>query len=426
MVSLLRIKKSNKINYNMPDYGFFREVFQSLNKNKLRTLLSGFTVAFAIMLFTILFGIANGFQNTFENEFGGDANNSIFIYSGRTSKAVEGYQTGRKIQFDNKLYEIIKDEFSNEIEFISGRIYKNVTASYGTEKNNYTVRAVNPEHQFIERSEIKLGRFINPIDLKNNTKNITIGNLVSKDLFGDINPIGKYIDLNKIKFKVVGVFVERTEGSDSNEERIIYMPITTAQKIYGNNDYIDQINLTYNQTLTENEAIKFGNKLVKKIKDVFFVASDDQSAIRLQNRARENQEITQFNSILAILVLIIGLGTLVAGIVGISNIMIFIVKERTKEIGIRKALGAPPKSIISLIIFESILVTSIAGYLGLLFGSLILNSFNLEDYWITDPSVSSTLVLSATITLIIAGTLAGYIPAKRAASIKPITALRDE
>ena len=108
----------------MPDYGFFREVFQSLNKNKLRTLLSGFTVAFAIMLFTILFGIANGFQNTFENEFGGDANNSIFIYSGRTSKAVEGYQTGRKIQFDNKLYEIIKDEFSNEIEFISGRIYK--------------------------------------------------------------------------------------------------------------------------------------------------------------------------------------------------------------------------------------------------------------------------------------------------------------
>ena len=135
---------------------------------------------------------------------------------------------------------------------------------------------------------------------------------------------------------------------------------------------------------------------------------------------------SQFNSILAILVLIIGLGTLVAGIVGISNIMIFIVKERTKEIGIRKALGAPPKSIISLIIFESILVTSIAGYLGLLFGSLILNSFNLEDYWITDPSVSSSLVLSATITLIIAGTLAGYIPAKRAASIKPITALRDE
>ena len=130
----------------MPDYGFFREVFQSLNKNKLRTLLSGFTVAFAIMLFTILFGIANGFQNTFENEFGGDANNSIFIYSGRTSKAVEGYQTGRKIQFDNKLYEKIKDEFSNEIEFISGRIYKNVTASYGTEHRFVGCRRTRSEY----------------------------------------------------------------------------------------------------------------------------------------------------------------------------------------------------------------------------------------------------------------------------------------
>ena len=152
------------------------------------------------------------------------------------------------------------------------------------------------------------------------------------------------MDLDKIKFKIVGVFVERSEGSDSNEARIIYMPISTAQKIYGNNDYIDQINLTYNKGLSEQEAIAFGNNIVDRIKDIFFVADNDQSAVRARNRARENQEITQFNAILAILVLIIGMGTLVAGIVGISNIMIFIVKERTKEIGIRKALGAPPNS----------------------------------------------------------------------------------
>ena len=408
------------------DIGLYREIFQSLNKNKLRTLLSGFTVAFAIMLFTILFGIANGFQNTFNNEFAGDASNSIFINSGRTSKAVEGYQTGRRIQFDNALYNTLKEEFSDDIEFITGRVYKNVTASFGTEKSNYSVRAVNPEHQFIEKSEMKKGRFINPLDLKNNTKNIVIGNLVVEDLFGDIDPIGKYLDLDKIKFKIVGVFVERTEGSDSNEARIIYMPISTAQKIYGNNDYIDQINLTYNPVLSEQEAIVFGNKLVDKIKDIFFIAENDQSAVRARNKARENQEITQFNAVLAILVLIIGLGTLVAGIVGISNIMIFIVKERTKEIGIRKALGAPPVSIILIIILESIFITAIAGYVGLLFGGAILNSFDLEDYWITDPGVSTTLVLAATITLVIAGTLAGYIPAKRAASIKPIVALRDE
>ena len=410
----------------MFDLGLFREVFQSLNKNKLRTLLSGFTVAFAIMLFTILFGIANGFQNTFNNEFNGDANNSIFIYSGRTSKAVEGYQTGRRIQFDNELYKTIKDEFDDDIEFITGRVYRNVTASFGNEKSNYSVRAVNPEHQFIEKSEMKQGRFINPLDLKNNTKNIVIGNLVVEDLFGETNPIGKYLDLNKIKFKIVGVFVERSEGSDSNEARVIYMPISTAQKIYGNNDYIDQINLTYNPLLSEQEAIAFGNRVVDKIKDIFFIAKNDQSAVRARNRARENQEITQFNEVLAILVLIIGMGTLVAGVVGISNIMIFIVKERTKEIGIRKALGAPPNSIILIIILESIFITAIAGYIGLLIGGAVLNSFNLEDYWITDPGVSMSLVLAATITLVIAGTLAGYIPAKRAASIKPIVALRDE
>ena len=234
----------------MIDFGLFREIFQSLNKNKLRTILSGFTVAFAIMLFTILFGIANGFQNAFENEFAGDANNSIFIYSGRTSKAVEGYQTGRRIQFDNELYQTISEEFNQDIEFITARVYKNVTASFANEKSNYTVRAVNPDHQFIEKSEIKEGRFINSLDIKNNTKNIVIGNLVVEDLFPNTNPVGKYLDLDKIKFKIVGVFVERSEGSDSNEARIIYMPISTAQKIYGNNDYIDQINLTYNKGLS--------------------------------------------------------------------------------------------------------------------------------------------------------------------------------
>ena len=410
----------------MIDFGLFREIFQSLNKNKLRTILSGFTFAFAIMLFTILFGIANGFQNAFENEFAGDANNSIFIYSGRTSKAVEGYQTGRRIQFDNELYQTISEEFNQDIEFITARVYKNVTASFANEKSNYTVRAVNPDHQFIEKSEIKEGRFINSLDIKNNTKNIVIGNLVVEDLFPNTNPVGKYLDLDKIKFKIVGVFVERSEGSDSNEARIIYMPISTAQKIYGNNDYIDQINLTYNKSLSEQEAIAFGNNIVDRIKDIFFVADNDQSAVRARNRARENQEITQFNAILAILVLIIGMGTLVAGVVGISNIMIFIVKERTKEIGIRKALGAPPNSIIILIILESIFVTAISGYFGLLLGGTLLNSFDLRDYWIYDPGVSSSLVIAATITLVIAGAIAGYIPAKRAASIKPIVALRDE
>ena len=412
----------------MIDFGFFREIFQSINKNKLRTLLSGFTVAFAIMLFAILFGVANGLQNSFNAEFAGDANNSIFIFSGRTTKAVEGMQVGRKIQFDNELYETLKKEYKNDIEFISGRVYKNLTASYKDEKSAYTIRAVNPDHQFIEKTDITRGRYINQLDLKNKEKHIVIGKLVWEDLFKGEDPIGKYIDLSKIKYKVVGLFVDKAEGSDSNEERIIYMPITTAQQIYGNNDYIDQINLTFNPSMTGDQAIAFSNKLKRRIKQIFTIAPEDQAAVRIRNQAQELENTAQFNSVLSILVLIIGFGTLIAGIVGISNIMIFIVKERTKEIGIRKALGAPPSSIKLLITFESILITSISGFLGLIAGSLILDSMKdtLKEYFITDPGVSTQLVVLATITLVVAGTLAAWLPANRASLIKPIDALRDE
>ena len=410
----------------MIDFGFFREIFQSINKNKLRTLLSGFTVAFAIMLFAILFGVANGLQNSFNSEFAGDANNSIFIYSGRTTRAVEGMQVGRRIQFDNELYETLKKEYKNDIEFISGRVYKNLTASYMDEKSNYTIRAVNPDHQFIEKTDIIKGRYINQLDLKNKEKNIVIGKLVWEDLFSGKDPIGEYIDLSKIKYKVVGLYIDKAEGSDSNEERIIYMPISTAQQLYGSNDYIDQINLTFNPSMSGDQAIAFSNRLLKRIKQIFTIAPEDQAAVRIRNQAQELENTSQFNAVLSILVLIIGFGTLIAGIVGISNIMIFIVKERTKEIGIRKALGAPPASIKLIIVLESVFVTAISGYVGLLLGGAVLNSFDLEDYWITDPGVSTSLVIGATFTLILAGLIAAYVPANRAASIKPIVALRDE
>ncbi|MEO2056774.1 MAG: ABC transporter permease [Flavobacteriaceae bacterium] len=412
----------------MIDFGFFREIFQSIGKNKLRTLLSGFTVAFAIMLFAVLFGVANGLQNSFNSEFAGDANNSIFIMSGRTTKAVKGMQVGRRIQFDNELYETLKKEYKNDIEFISGRVYENLTASYKNEKSSYLIRAVNPDHQFIEKTDITKGRYINQLDLKNKAKNIVIGKLVWEDLFNGEDPIGKYIDLSKIKYKVVGLYIDKEEGADSNEERIIYMPISTAQQIYGSHDYIDQINLTFNPSMSGDQAIAFSNKLLKRIKQIFSVAPNDQAAVRIRNQAQALEEVGTFNAVLSILVLIIGFGTLIAGIVGISNIMIFIVKERTKEIGIRKALGAPPVSIERLITFESILITSISGFLGLIAGSIILDSMEetLKEYFIKDPGVSTSLVIGATITLIIAGTIAAYLPAKRASGIKPIVALRDE
>jgi len=409
----------------MFDLGLWIEIFQSMNKNRTRSILSGFTVAFAILLFTVLIGIANGLGNTFQEGFADDAINAIFINSGRTTKAYNGLQAGRRIQFRNEDFNYINEEFNDKIQYSSVRIYKNVNASYKGEKNNYSVRAVNPDHQFLEKSIIEEGRYISQLDIKNKSKFIAIGKLVEEDLFSKKSALGEYVNLSGIQYKVIGVFSD--EGND-NEERIIYMPATTAQLLYGNNDYIDQINLGYNPDLSVDQAISFSNTLTKRLKDRFSIAPTDQSAIRVFNMASQNKAVSQFNGAIKMIILVIGLGTLIAGIVGISNIMIFIVKERTKEIGIRKALGAQPSKIVSLILIESIFITTIAGYLGLVAGIGILKWANpiLEDYFIKEAGVNTNIVVTATIILILAGTLAGYLPAKRASKIKPIVALRND
>lgn len=409
----------------MFDLDLWREIFQSINKNRTRSLLSGFTVAFAILLFTILFGIANGLQNTFKEAFGTDANNSIVVYPGKTTKAYKGLQVGRQIQFKNEDREFILDEFGKKVQYITSKVNKSVSASYKGEKNNYEVRGVYPEYMFIENNIIKNGRYINQNDLNNKAKVVVIGRVVEDYLFFKENAIGKYINLSGILYKVVGIF---TDDEGDNEESVIYMPITTTQFVYGNNDFVDLIHLTYNPEMNSDQALSFGNLLTKKLKDRFSVANSDQRAIRVRNMAQGTKAVDQMTTGLTFIILIIGFGTLMAGIVGVSNIMIFIVKERTKEIGIRKALGASPKSIVSIILIESILITAIAGYVGLLLGvgTLELVGPSLKDYFIKDPGVSNSLVIGATVTLIAAGAIAGYLPAKRASRIKPIVALRND
>ena len=401
------------------------DLFQSINKNRTRSLLSGFTVAFAILLFVILFGIANGLKNTFAQAFVDDATNSIFINTGLTTKAYKGLQSGRRIQLKNEDQNYIEDEYGNKIQYITSRIYKNVNASFRNEKNTYNLRAVNPDHQFLEKTKIRDGRYINQLDIDNKAKVVVIGRLVEEDLFLKTTALGKYINLSGIPYKVVGIFTD--DGGD-NEERMIYMPVSTAQLIYGNNDYVDQINLGYNPELDYDQAISFGRELERDLKNRFTVSPKDQRAIRIRNMAEGTKQVGMMTFGLSVIIIVIGFGTLIAGVVGISNIMIFIVKERTKEIGIRKALGASPKSIIAIILLESILITTIAGYIGLLVGVGVLEFIGpvLEPYFIKDPSVSTSLVLSATITLIIAGSIAGYLPAKKASKIKPIVALRND
>ncbi len=409
----------------MFDLDLWREIFQSMSKNKTRAVLSGFTVAFAILLFTILIGITNGLSNTFAEAMGDDAINAIFINAGKTTKAYKGNQAGRRIQLRNEDFDFINDKFRDKIQYSTVRIFKNLTATYKNEKDNYSVRAVTPDHQFLEKSLLSDGRYISQLDIQNKSKVVVIGKLVKEDLFRKEDPIGKYINISGIQYKVVGTFFD--EGND-NEERIIYMPASTAQLLYGNNDYVDQINLGYSPDLSIDEAIAFGNTLTKRLKDRFTVAPTDQSAIRVFNMASQNKGVTTFENALAGIVFVVGLGTLIAGIVGISNIMIFIVKERTKEIGIRKALGAPPRKIVGLILIESVFITALAGYLGLLAAIGVLNWArpHLEDYFITDAGVSMDIAIFATIILVLAGVLAGYVPAKRASKIKPIVALRND
>ncbi len=402
------------------------EMFQTLKKNKLRTILSGFTIAFAILLFTLLFGIGNGLKHTFEKQFAGDAQNSVYIRSGRTTKPYKGLQSGRKIQFKNDDTKFINEKFEDDIQFFSPNIERyNVQAVYKGEQNRYTVRGVYPDYQPLESAEIIDGRFLSVLDIQKRAKVIAVGRLVEKDLFGELSAIGKNINLDGISYKVVGVFSD--PGGD-NDERYVYTPFTTAQGMYRDNDELDRFGLTYNPKLSVDQALAFTRTLTKMLKEKHSIDPRDQGALRVQNYAEGAKGVQQFMMVLNVIILFIGIGTLIAGIIGISNIMVYIVKERTKELGIRKAIGATPKSIIGMIMLESIFVTAIAGYSGLMLGIFTLKAIGdkLETFFIINPSVETYVVVGATVVLVIAGTIAGYIPAKRAARIKPIVALNDE
>lgn len=403
----------------------WNEIFQSIRKNKLRSVLSGFTIAFAILIFTLLFGMANGLKNTFESFFLDDATNLIYIRSGKTSLPYKGNQTDKKINFSNKDYEHVKSHYQEKIEFITARIFKKFTAAYKGNKDNYTIRGVHPDHQYLENTNVTFGRFLNVADLEYKLKYVVIGRLVAKDLFENKNPIGKYLSLQGVSFKVVGVFED--SGGD-NEERVIYMPVSTAQSTFSDNDYVNEINLTYKPKMNFEQAIAFSVLLEKELKERFSVAPKDQRAIRIRNTADSMKKTNQMLFVLGVLILFIGFGTLIAGVVGISNILVYIVKERTKELGIRKVLGAEPKSIVGMILLESILITIFAGYMGMFLGmsALQLIGDRLTDYFITDPSVDYGIVIGATLVLILSGAVAGYVPAQKAAKIKPIVALRNE
>lgn len=403
----------------------WQEIFETIRKNKLRTFLSGFTVALGIFIFIILFGFGNGLKNTFKEFFLDDATNTIFLFPGRTSEPYQGFKANRRIEFDNSDLADIKENFPFFLEYISPRISRSAVVKYKNEFDNYSTRGVGPAHQFAEKTIIMKGRYINASDIKNKTKYAVIGRLVARDLFKKEDPIGKFIDIGNSVFKVVGVFQD--DGGD-NEERFIYIPYTTRQLLEKSNDKIDQIILAFKPQLGHAGSLGFEKKLRTFLKQKKSIAPSDANGIYIRNVADDLKRNQSFASVLQIIVTFVGLGTLIAGIIGISNIMVFVVKERTKELGIRKALGATPKSVIQMILQESIFITTLSGFIGMLIGVLILDNLGetLEDFFIKNPFIDLSTAIGSTLVLIIFGAIAGYIPAKRAASIKPIVALRDE
>ncbi len=402
------------------------EIFDTISKNKLRTFLSGFTVAIGIFIFIILTGFGNGLTNTFQSFFGDDATNILRIFPSRTSKPYKGYKAKRRIELDNSDIADIKLNFPLYLEGITPRISRGAVVKYKNNSDNYQTRGVGPAHQAAEKTIMMKGRFINEDDIKNKTKYTVIGRRVALDLFGEEDPMGKFVDVGDTAFKIVGVF---QDSGGEYEESYLYIPYTTRQLIEKGNDKVDQIILSYKPSIGYTGAIEFEKKLRLFLKNKKSIDPTDQSGIFIRNVSEELKRNQQFAGVLQTIVIFVAIGTLIAGIIGISNIMVFVVKERTKELGIRKALGASPRSVISMILQESIFITIISGYFGLFAGMIVLRNIGSaleEDYFIKDPSIDLSTAIISTIILIIFGAIAGYIPAKRAASIKPIVALRDE
>ena len=402
----------------------WKEIFDTIKKNKLRTFLSGFTVALGILIFIILFGLGNGLQSSFSMFFTDDQVNTIRIYPSTTTIPYRGYESNRQIKFTNEDVKKIKENFKKKIEDIVIRNSYYTMFSYKQQANTYRVRAVSPGHKSAEKTIIMKGRYLHEGDILNKTKHVVIGRLVEEDLFKKENGLGKYIHEGGNSWKVVGVFQD--EGGD-REERNLYIPYTTRQKLR-NNDEVEQMIVIYDKDMSYDQSLVLERELDAYIKNLKIISPKDNRGIYLSNTGEEQENSRQFASVLQIIISFIGIGTLLAGVIGISNIMVFVVKERTKEIGIRKAIGATPASIIAMILQESIFITMISGYFGLVSAILILNSIGdslMEKYFISSPYIETSNAIWATIILIFFGALAGYLPARKAAKIKPIVALQD-
>lgn len=415
----------------------WQEIYSTIKRNKLRTFLTGFAVAWGIFMLIVLLGAGNGLIHAFEQSSSERAMNSIKIFPGWTSKSFDGLKEGRRIELDNRDMDATERHFPDHIIKAGATVWQSgVTLTFGQEYVSLGLAGVYPNHTEVEVVKLFKGRFINEIDIKERRKVIVLHKKTAEILFdkSHTEPIGQHVKAGNVVYQVVGLYNDRGDTGDSDA----YIPFTTLQTIYNKGDKLNNLIMTTKnlETIESNEAFEAHYRKVIGVNHRF--DPTDNSAIWIWNRFTNYLQQQQGMGMLRTAIWVIGIFTLLSGIVGVSNIMLITVKERTREFGIRKALGAKPLSILWLIVVESVTITTIFGYIGMVagigvtewmnstFGNQTMDNGVWAETVFLNPTVDMHVAIQATLTLIIAGTLAGLFPARKAVSIRPIEALRAD
>lgn len=422
--------------------GFFdadkwQEIYFALKQNKLRTFFTAFGVFWGIFMLIIMLGSGKGLNNGATQGMGDMATNSMFMWTQQTTIPYKGFPRGRRYSFNNDDTKALKDNIP-EIEYIAPRLQ---VFSRGENSNNvvrgertaaFTIQGDYPEYNLIDPSNILQGRYINNLDIENKRKNIVIGTRVFDEMFeSNEDPIGNYLRIQGVYFKVVGVVSSKKNDRQAERENSqIVMPFTTMQQTYNMGNRVGWYSITAKKEYQSSVVLDKAKELMKVRHSI---APDDDRAIGSFNLEEEFRKMTTLFTGIDALIWIVGIGTLLAGVIGVSNIMLIVVKERTKEIGIQRAIGATPVLIKTQIILESVFLTTIAGYIGLVLGvglleliNNILIQTNASTDMFNNPEVDFNKAIFALFILVFSGALAGLIPAQRAVQMKPIDALRDE
>jgi putative ABC transport system permease protein len=411
----------------MFDSDTFVEIWSTLTRHKLRTFLTGLSVAWGVFMLILLLGAGKGLENGATDTFSGDALNAVWINTGTTSIPFAGQGPGRKITYENGDYGTLLG-LGPGVEYVDAELNLSgkFIVRYGTKRSTFLVRGAVPDVKFLENTKLREGRLLNEDDQLQRRKVAVLGPLVVDILFGKKSPVGEYVQVRGSIFRVIGVYEDPFGIED--DQRNLFVPLSTVQLLNGSTTKLEGMGVT---VANFDEAA--GEALVENIRqtlaDRHHYSRDDRRAANVFSNLERYAKISRMFVWIRVFVWLVGIGTLLAGIVGVSNIMLISVKERTQEIGIRKAIGATPGSIVRMIVSESLLITGIAGYVGLAagIGAISLAATYLPNMrYLRDPSVNFNVALGATVLIVVAGTLAGLFPARQAAATHPITALRTE